>query len=58
MRKLNSIQIEKNGHTAIIGGGVISKNLTDTLWKQGKQTGEYPYFGKCKVQGGETDFAK
>lgn len=43
MRKLKSITIEKDGRTAIIEGGVINKDLTDTLWKYGKQTGEYPH---------------
>ncbi|KAH8585523.1 FAD binding domain-containing protein [Bisporella sp. PMI_857] len=36
--KLNRIVIAKDGKTATIGGGVNSKNLTDTLWAAGKQT--------------------
>ena len=40
MSQLNGIVIAKDGKTATIGGGVIAKNLTDTLWAAGKQTGE------------------
>jgi AICAR transformylase/IMP cyclohydrolase PurH len=52
MSQLNSIAIAKNGKTATIGGGVMSKNLTDALWAAGKQTGEHMmnflYHGYCK----------
>lgn len=41
MSQLNSVAIAKDGNTATIGGGVISKNLTDALWAAGKQTGEH-----------------
>jgi AICAR transformylase/IMP cyclohydrolase PurH len=40
LSQLNSITIAKDGKTVTIGGGVISKNVTDTLWAAGKQTGE------------------
>lgn len=43
LSKLNSITIAKDGKTATIGGGVMSKNLTDTLWAAGKQTGKAMY---------------
>lgn len=39
LTKLNGIRIASDGKTATIGGGVISKDLTDTLWAAGKQTG-------------------
>jgi AICAR transformylase/IMP cyclohydrolase PurH len=52
MSQLNSIAIAKNGKTATIGGGVMSKNLTDALWAAGKQTGEHMmnslHHGCCK----------
>ena len=52
MSQLNSIAIAKNGKTATIGGGVMSKNLTDALWAAGKQTGEHMmnslHYGCCK----------
>lgn len=38
MEKLNTIQISSDGQTALIGGGTLSKNITDTLWALGKQT--------------------
>ncbi|KAL4865193.1 hypothetical protein BDV12DRAFT_200385 [Aspergillus spectabilis] len=38
LRKLNSIEIAHNGQSATIGGGTISKKVTDTLWAAGKQT--------------------
>ncbi|CZR68237.1 probable FAD-dependent oxygenase [Phialocephala subalpina] len=38
MSQLNSISIATDGKTATIGGGVLSHNLTDTLWAAGKQT--------------------
>lgn len=41
MSQLNSVVIAKDGKTATIAGGVISKNLTDALWAAGKQTGEH-----------------
>mgnify|MGYP001568749054 CR=1 FL=1 len=40
MKQLNSIKIAKDGQTVTIGGGVMSKNVTDTLWAAGKQTGQ------------------
>lgn len=41
MSQLNSVTVAKDGQTATIGGGVMSKNLTDALWAAGKQTGEH-----------------
>ncbi|KAH6723727.1 FAD binding domain-containing protein [Leptodontidium sp. 2 PMI_412] len=38
MTQLNSIKIAKDGKTVTLGGGVMSKNVTDTLWAAGKQT--------------------
>ncbi|KFY01573.1 hypothetical protein V490_00837 [Pseudogymnoascus sp. VKM F-3557] len=38
MKQLNSIKISNDGQTVTIGGGVMSKNVTDTLWAAGKQT--------------------
>ena len=38
--QLNSISIAKDGKSATIGGGANVKNLTDTLWDAGKQTGK------------------
>ncbi|OBT88352.1 hypothetical protein VE02_02285 [Pseudogymnoascus sp. 03VT05] len=38
LKQLNSIKIAKDGKTVTIGGGVMSKNVTDTLWAAGKQT--------------------
>lgn len=40
MPQLNSISISKDGKSVTVGGGVNSKNLTDTLWAAGKQTGK------------------
>lgn len=39
LKQLNSIKIATDGQTVTIGGGVMSKNVTDTLWAAGKQTG-------------------
>ncbi|KAF3016549.1 hypothetical protein E8E14_012363 [Neopestalotiopsis sp. 37M] len=38
LSQLNSIEIAANGQTVKIGGGVISRNLTDALWAASKQT--------------------
>ncbi|KAF8847502.1 FAD-binding domain-containing protein [Acephala macrosclerotiorum] len=37
MHKLSSISISASGDTAIIGGGVLQKDLVDYLWAAGKQ---------------------
>lgn len=39
LTKLNSVTISTDGKTAEIGGGVISHDLTATLWKSNKQAG-------------------
>ncbi|KAH7377538.1 FAD binding domain-containing protein [Cadophora sp. MPI-SDFR-AT-0126] len=38
MVQLNSIKIAQDGKTVTVGGGIMSKNITDTLWAAGKQT--------------------
>lgn len=38
MENFNEIEISSDGQTALIGGGTLSKNITDTLWTLGKQT--------------------
>ncbi|KAI0122400.1 FAD binding domain protein [Daldinia grandis] len=38
MNQLNNIEISDDGLTAKIGGGALSKSVTDTLWAAGKQT--------------------
>lgn len=38
MENFNEIEISSDGKTALIGGGTLSKNITDTLWAKGKQT--------------------
>ena len=42
--QLDSISIAKDGKSATIGGGANVKNLTDTLWEAGKQTGKFSNF--------------
>ena len=38
MRKMSSVQVSNDGKTARIGGGTMSKTVTDELWEAGKQT--------------------
>ncbi|KAL5360111.1 FAD binding domain protein [Aspergillus floccosus] len=38
MGQLSSVEISDDGKTATIGGGTISKDVTDRLWEAGKQT--------------------
>ncbi|KUJ24545.1 FAD binding domain-containing protein [Mollisia scopiformis] len=38
LSQLSSVTVSADGTTATIGGGVISRNLTDALWAAGKQT--------------------
>ncbi|TVY90066.1 FAD-linked oxidoreductase, partial [Lachnellula willkommii] len=47
MSQLSSIAVAQDGSTATIGGGVMSKNLTDALWAVGKQT----VTGTCECVG-------
>lgn len=42
LRSLNKITIAQDGKSATLGGGVLSKSVTETLWRAGKQTGESP----------------
>lgn len=38
MRGMSSVEVSDDGKTARIGGGTISKTVTDELWAAGKQT--------------------
>ncbi|KAI1084318.1 FAD binding domain protein [Whalleya microplaca] len=38
MDDLNTVEIADDGKSAKIGGGTLSKTITDTLWAAGKQT--------------------
>ena len=38
MRNLNSIELAKDGKTATIGGGIVTKKLMHELWEMGKIT--------------------
>ncbi|GES66583.1 FAD-dependent oxygenase [Aspergillus terreus] len=38
MGQLSGVEISEYGKTATIGGGTISKDVTDKLWEAGKQT--------------------
>ncbi|KAI1743076.1 FAD binding domain protein [Xylaria scruposa] len=38
MGDLDSVEINRDGSTATVGGGTLSKAVTDTLWAAGKQT--------------------
>ncbi|SPO05000.1 probable FAD-dependent oxygenase [Cephalotrichum gorgonifer] len=38
LENLSSVQVSADGKTATIGGGTMSKKVTDTLWAAGKQT--------------------
>lgn len=40
LNQLSGIEIAADGRTATFGGGVMAKNVTDTLWVAGKQTGK------------------
>lgn len=40
IHKLNSVEVAKDGKTAKIGGGAMSKTVIDELWAAGKQTGK------------------
>lgn len=41
MDGLRSVEIAQDGLTATIGGGALSKDVTDTLWAAEKQTGQF-----------------
>ena len=41
MNQLKSVEIAEDGSTVTIGGGALSKNVTDILWAAGKQTGKF-----------------
>ncbi|KFZ11853.1 hypothetical protein V502_07373 [Pseudogymnoascus sp. VKM F-4520 (FW-2644)] len=38
MESFNEVKLSSDGRTARIGGGTLSKKITDTLWAEGKQT--------------------
>ena len=38
LRKLNSVEIGKDGRSATIGGGIVTKELIDALWEDGKMS--------------------
>lgn len=38
LRKLNSVKIAEGGKSANIGGGIMTKDLVDVLWEEGKMT--------------------
>ncbi|KAI1155314.1 FAD binding domain protein [Nemania diffusa] len=38
LNQLSGVEIAQDGTTAKIGGGTLSKTVTDSLWAQGKQT--------------------
>ncbi|PLN80621.1 putative FAD-dependent oxygenase [Aspergillus taichungensis] len=38
MRQLSSVKVSQDGETVKIGGGTISKDVTDQLWAAGKQS--------------------
>ncbi|KAM5349276.1 hypothetical protein ACJ41O_005783 [Fusarium nematophilum] len=38
LNQLNSVAVSSDGKTVKIGGGTMSKKVTDTLWAAGKQT--------------------
>ncbi|KAI0458581.1 FAD-binding domain-containing protein [Xylaria acuta] len=38
LHRLSSVEVASDGRTAKIGGGTLSKTITDALWDQGKQT--------------------
>lgn len=40
LNQLSGVEVAADGQTAKIGGGTISKNVTDALWAAGKQTGK------------------
>jgi FAD/FMN-containing dehydrogenase len=44
LRKLNMVELQEDGQTATIQGGILTKELTDALWKDDKWTGNY---GPC-----------
>ncbi|KAK7750325.1 hypothetical protein SLS62_007733 [Diatrype stigma] len=41
INQLRSVEIAQDGSTVTIGGGALSKDVTDILWAAGKQTGEF-----------------
>lgn len=42
LRNLNSIEISPDGQSVTLGGGVLTKEVTDALWDKNKQTGTPP----------------
>lgn len=40
LRNLKNVEVQADGQTAIIQGGISTKGVTDALWKVGKWTGK------------------
>ena len=38
LRKLNGVEVAKDGTSATIGGGIVTKQLVDALWEKGKMS--------------------
>jgi hypothetical protein len=36
LRKLNSVKVTKDGRSATIGGGILTKRMVEALWEKGK----------------------
>lgn len=47
LSQLTGVEVAPDGQTAVIGGGVRARNLTDALWAAGKQT----VTGTCECVG-------
>ena len=41
LNQLNTVKVAADGKTVTIGGGTMSKKVTDTLWAANKQTGTF-----------------
>jgi AICAR transformylase/IMP cyclohydrolase PurH len=44
LNQLNTVEVAADGKTVTIGGGTMSKKVTDTLWAANKQTGTFSLF--------------
>lgn len=43
MRQLGGVEIAEDGDSAVVGGGITSKELLDGLWAKGKLGGEFEF---------------
>lgn len=41
MQQMTDVKIAEDGQSAIIGGGITSRQLIDHLWPQGKQSSTF-----------------